>query len=211
MIPSSEIIHIESTSILKRYDPTDRLRSYFTLLMEENSRVNLVSRETSDDDLRRLAAESLLPFDVFDPVRVDRYLDIGSGGGFPAFPILLCRNIAQSVLVERTIKKAAALERIVTSLNEQSELAVRIVNKSFEEWKSSGKFDLITLRLVRLVPLLLKKILPLLNPGGCFIYYAAPEKLSVPAGYDVRTVRYSSDQSDVIKSVTLIRKKQNGA
>ncbi|HVP06296.1 MAG TPA: hypothetical protein VMS71_00535, partial [Candidatus Acidoferrum sp.] len=55
---------LDVAGIRAKYDPTKRLDLYYSLLMEENKRVNLVSRETSREDFDRMVAESLLPFDV---------------------------------------------------------------------------------------------------------------------------------------------------
>jgi 16S rRNA (guanine527-N7)-methyltransferase len=207
MIPAFREITLDIASVLEKYDPAGKLESYFDALLEENSRVNLVSRETSRDDLRRLTAESLLPFDLIDSGPVSHYLDIGTGGGFPAFPILLTQPIGEAVLVERTTKKAAALDRITSSLSELSGSNIRIENRTFEEFKSPSSFDLITLRLVRLTPPLLKKILPCLADRGSFIYYASPEGLNLPGSIRAETVRYRSGESDVAKSFTLMTRK----
>ncbi len=207
MILSSDLIHFDPTALLKSFDPDGRLDHYFELLADENSRINLVSRETSRDGLIQLAAESLLPFQYCQCRQIDRFLDIGSGGGFPAFPILLTQSVRQATLVERTQKKAAALDRFAHDKSLAVSANVTLVNQTFEEWKSNDSFDLITLRLVRLTPILLKRILSRVSPGGLFIYYAVPTQVSGPEPLDIMSYRYSSGQSAVVKSFTFIRKK----
>lgn len=177
-------IHYDPVSLLKQLDSGNRLKKYFDLLREENSRINLVSRETlkpqaknnafskSADPLQRLAAESLAPINEHGETTYRNYLDIGSGGGFPAIPILLTYNISAVTLIERTQKKAGALRRITLSLD----LRVEIVPTSFEQYESQpDSFDLITMRLVRLTPPLLNRIVDVLHPGGLFVYYATTE------------------------------------
>ncbi len=107
---------INVAEILERYLDRQELDKYFSVLMEHNSRVNLVSRETSRDKFDRLVAESLLPLDQL-VLPVDGYLDIGSGGGFPSLSILLSGLISEGgVMVERTGKKAQALRSMLTEL-----------------------------------------------------------------------------------------------
>jgi 16S rRNA G527 N7-methylase RsmG len=142
------------------------------LLEVENQKVNLVSRETSRADLERLAAESLLPFEVIKAACCQSYLDIGSGGGLPAFPIIMCLGVENSILVERTKKKASALTRMAAKSN----LKITVHDTNFEETKFDRTFDLVTLRLVKLTESLLKKIVGLLSNGGILVYYSNFEK-----------------------------------
>jgi 16S rRNA G527 N7-methylase RsmG len=219
----------DPAELLKRLDPTNKLELYYQLLMEENKRINLVSREAiqnmngADEDicrprhfvsretteggfisLTKLAAQSLLPFEKLDLDKIDNYLDIGSGGGFPAIPILLTRMINQTcLLVERTKKKAGALRRILLALDIKAE----IINQSFEEASLKTTFDLITLRLVKLTPRLYKRILSVLKPGGNFIFYAVPEFDPTQEDVSVTTFYYTTSSGGATGHFTLIHKK----
>lgn len=169
---SEKRLEFSSKNILYNYDPDSKLKQYFDLLEDENKKINLVSRETSRSDLERLAAESLLPFQEIPPRTFQNYLDTGSGGGFPAFPIIMCLAPKKSVLVERTKKKAAALVRMSNRLN----IKMNVKDTNFEESKLDRQFDLITLRLVKLTDSLLKRFAGLLSQDGIFIYYSKFEK-----------------------------------
>ena len=188
-------------SVLTEYDPDGRLERFFEILMVENSKVNLVSRETSPADLRRLAAESLLPLELMEtPARA--YLDIGSGGGFPAIPIVLSgRSGSKTVLVERTLKKAAALDRIRSSLA----LTAQVLPRTFEEVKFDDLFDLVTLRWVKLDPALLRRIGQVLAPGGSLIHYSSP--LPEYSGFEVTSCEFVCPESSATKQFTLYKKK----
>ncbi|NOY89412.1 MAG: hypothetical protein GXO93_08520, partial [FCB group bacterium] len=107
MIKEQKIISFDFSDIIKKYDIENQLKTYFDILQKENEKVNLVSRETiNKNGLDILAAESLFPFEFIETPSFACYLDIGSGGGFPALPILMGSNIKKAVLVERTLKKA---------------------------------------------------------------------------------------------------------
>jgi len=234
-------ITYDPSELLKRCDPAKKLEQYYQLLLEENKRVNLVSRETgigrvatdgavrcphltaskkkecrvgapdttltsnaSFIKLKKLAAQSLLPFEKIDIRDMDNYLDIGSGGGFPAIPILLTRKIKQTcLLVERRKKKAGALRRILLAL----EIKATIIDQSFEETSLEPAFDLITLRLVKLTPKLFNRIFFLLRPGGYFVYYAAPDFDLTGKGANGVTYHHSTSSGEETGRFTIFRKK----
>lgn len=221
------MITYDSVELLRRLDPANKLERYYELLLQENKRVNLVSRETAGSSscraealvllpdaesvgrtttgsaLRFLAAQSLLPLEKIDITEVDNYLDIGSGGGFPAIPILLTKRIKQATLVERTRKKAGALRRILLALD----IKATIISQSFEETSLEPAFDLITLRLVKLTPKLFNRIFFLLRPSGHFAYYAAPDFDLTGIGADSATFYYSTSSEGATGRFTIFRKK----
>ncbi len=188
--------------ILFKYDPDSKLKQYLDLLEAENRKINLVSRETSRSDLVRLSAESLLPFEVVKAHQFLNYLDIGSGGGFPAFPIIMSLKPTKSVLVERTNKKASALKR----MSKQLGIQVEIFDRNFDECEFSGKFDLITLRLVKLTGPLLKKISNLLDRRGVFIYYSKLADEIITKNLSETKYAYTLEVHSPIKSFTVFSK-----
>ena len=192
-------INLDIEAILHQYDPSNRLSRYFSLLMNENERLNLVSRETSHDDLERLAAESLFPLTMLGR-GFDNYLDIGSGGGMPALPIMLSGSVSGEVcLIERTQKKAAALRRMLYGLD----LTANIIAKPYEETEFSTDFSLITIRLVKLTKPVLDHVIAALKPDGKFVYYGIPS-----FGCDGLTAvsySYSGTNADFGKTFTILQ------
>jgi 16S rRNA (guanine527-N7)-methyltransferase len=187
--------------ILSKFGLDSKIKQYLDLLKLENKKINFVSRETSDSDFERLAAESLLPFEAIGTKRFDHYLDIGSGGGFPAIPIIMSAKIGGATLIERTKKKAAALERIAGKLG----LKIRILDANFDECRFSEKFDLITLRLVKLTKPLLKRISQLLKSGGTFVYYS-DFKESSGNELGITSYSYTTAEDSPVKTFTIFVK-----
>lgn len=200
-------ITYDPPELLKRLDPDNKLECYYQLLLQENKRVNLVSRETGTAgfiDLKKLAAQSLLPFEKIGTDVIENYLDIGSGGGFPAIPILLTRRINQTcLLIERTRKKAGALRRILLALD----IRATIISEPFEEISFDPIFDLITLRQVKLTPPLFQRIYSVLKPKGFFVYYGAPDFNLEAEGVEFLTYHYSTATGEASGSFTVFRKK----
>ncbi len=200
MTARTETISFDVSSILRQFDPSGMLDRYFDCLMRENARVNLVSRETSREDFNRLAAESLLPLAVMGR-RFKSYLDIGSGGGLPAIPILLSAQInGDTCLLERTRKKAAALGRIVKALN----LKATVLPETLEELTFSSRFNLATLRYVKLTQPLLERILAFLEPTGVLVYYSS-SGLECSSASSVSYL-FSTESGDATKSFTLFER-----
>ncbi|MEW6050688.1 MAG: RsmG family class I SAM-dependent methyltransferase [Candidatus Zixiibacteriota bacterium] len=190
---------LDIQALLERSSPAHRLDQYFKLLMQENQKVNLVSRETSRATFDRIVAESLFPCDHLD-LHVGPFLDIGSGGGVPAIPLLLSGRVSgPSVLVERTQKKAAALDRIADELG----LSVRVIDRTFEDIRLHDRFELITLSYVKLTARLLEKILAALSPEGTFVYYSTPD--FKPAQCRHETISFIVKGDTVVRSFTVFR------
>lgn len=199
---SEPVISLSPLDIISQFNLTDQVERYWSLLSDENSRVNLVSRETSRADFDRLVAESLVPF-INKGVGggVDRYLDIGSGGGLPAIPLLLAGLVdGEAILVERTLKKAEALRRLVSGL----ELNAEVIARTIEELNFREPFNLSTLRLVKLTPPLLKRIVRLLAPEARLVYYAATD-LHIDS-LTRQTISYAIPPDSPAKQVTIFQK-----
>ncbi|MBK7141865.1 MAG: class I SAM-dependent methyltransferase [bacterium] len=191
---------VEIGEIITRHLAPERLTRYWDLLMAENLKVNLVSRETSRADFDRMVAESLLPLDLIEG-DFGSYLDIGSGGGLPSIIILLSGRVkGETLMVERTQKKTAALERMLADLNLQG----KPIPRTFEEVPLDTRFDLITLRYVKLTPQLLRRILPALSPTGVFAYFSKPE-FEVSGG-TMTVIPYKISTDQFVKSLTLFRR-----
>lgn len=191
---------VEIGEVIARHLAPERLTQYWDVLMAENLKVNLVSRETWRPDFDRMVAECVLPLDLLTR-NFASYLDIGSGGGLPSIPLLLSGRVKGDVwLVERTQKKTAALQRMLTELS----LEAKPIPQTFEEVPLDLKFDLITLRYVKLTPQLLRRILPALSPEGVFVYFSKPEFDCT--NVSMTTVPYKISTEQFVKSLTLFRR-----
>lgn len=91
---------------------------YISLLKKWNSLLSLVS--TNDLEKNCIShiedSLSLIPyiFYVMQNSSENIWLDIGTGGGFPAIPILLTRKDLPALLIERKTKKSGFLQMLVS-------------------------------------------------------------------------------------------------
>lgn len=195
----------KSTEIIEKYGIESDLSFYLDEIQEHNKSVNLVSRETSRAQLIRIAADCLIPFE-FLPSPSGRFIDIGSGAGFPSLVIKMAWPELEAVLVERTRKKAVFVRRFSSRMSPAPE----IIDTDFAEarrYLESGSFDLATMKLVRPTKSLLSGILSLLGSSGRFIYFADfVESKLLPRGYSTRAFPYYLDDIKQLRTITEFHK-----
>ena len=94
---------------------TERLRIFVGLLAKWNAAINLVSSASLAEVWTRHVADSAQVLDVA-PIRRARWLDMGSGAGFPGIVIALITadtpNPVEMTLVESDRRKAAFLSTV---------------------------------------------------------------------------------------------------
>lgn len=153
------------------------LASYLATLHETNEVMNL----TADADPAHLLAthvrDSLAPLIV--GLQAPRaFLDIGTGGGFPAVPLALAWPDASVTMTESIGKKARFLETLVTSVPLPG---AHVVHGRAED-PSTGLpehgFDMITARGVAHVATVLNYALPLLADHGKLVLWKGERDLA---------------------------------
>lgn len=144
-----------------------RLAGFLAFLVEKNAVMNLVSARSQDPDILAgthlfdsLLGLALLPRARGLPIEV---LDLGSGGGFPAVPLLIVRGDLDGTLVESSGKKAAYLGEVL----ERLALTGRVVNARFPDsfpMAGNPRYDVLTTRAVASAGRLVRAARPLLAP-----------------------------------------------
>lgn len=95
----------------------ERLKDYAALLMEWNRGVsNLISRNDEDRFVERHLAESLAPAARLRAAGPAHLVDLGSGGGLPAIPLVIAGVGERWTLVESRRNKTLFLRRVVQDL-----------------------------------------------------------------------------------------------
>lgn len=93
----------------------DRLRAFIDLLRRWNRTLNLVSKSDLTGDIQeRHIAQSMAMIPLM-PLGTTRFIDFGSGGGFPAIPIAIATGL-HADLIESDHRKAAFLETALATL-----------------------------------------------------------------------------------------------
>ena len=149
---------------------------YMKIFLEENSKVNLISK----NDERYLWEKH-----IFDSLSLEKFfnkyekpktmLDIGTGGGFPAVPIALTYPDINVTALDSIAKKIRAVQIMKDKLNLKNLEAVcaRVEN-------TQGKYNLVTSRAVSSLKNICDYALPKLYKGVYYVAYKskkAPEEI----------------------------------
>ncbi len=110
-------------------DAIERFAVHYELVIEHNPLLHLTGPATPEEFAIRHVLESLAMLE-FLPERA-RFVDIGSGAGFPALPCLIARGDLKAVLIESKEKKAGFLETAVEKCGLDGR--VKLINRQFAE------------------------------------------------------------------------------
>lgn len=141
----------------------ERLAHYASLVTEKNEKVNLVSRR----DVNKIIENHIFIssfISEFLPEKVNRFLDIGTGGGFPGIPLAITNPMMRGVLVDSTQKKIEAVQEFVDKLK-LSNVVVENDRVESEEFISKYKnsFNLVVSRATVPLIILFRYAIPLIK------------------------------------------------
>lgn len=141
----------------------ERLAQYANLVTQKNEKLNLISRR----DIPKIIENHIFISSFvseFLPNKISRFLDIGTGGGFPGIPLAITRPILRGVLVDSTAKKIDAVKEFINKLKLNNVTAEnsRVENGEFIE-RYSNSFDLIVSRATVSLIILFRYSLPLIK------------------------------------------------
>jgi 16S rRNA (guanine527-N7)-methyltransferase len=141
----------------------ERLAHYASLVVDKNQVVNLISRK---DELKVIENHVFISAFLagFLPEKISKYVDIGTGGGFPGIPIGIVRPLLKGVLVDSTSKKIEAVKEFLSKLKLSNLTAdnSRVESDEFIQ-KYSDTFDLVVSRATVPLIILIRYSLPLIK------------------------------------------------
>ena len=146
-----------------------KYQEYMKIFLEENSKVNLISKNDEKYLWEKHVFESLAIenfFEKFDTSKIKTILDIGTGGGFPSIPIAITYPHLKVTALDSIAKKIRAVQTIKDKLNIENlePICTRVENLD-------AKFDMITSRAVSSLKNICEYALPKLKKGGYFVAY----------------------------------------
>ncbi len=164
----------------------EKIENFSRLLLEWNTKINLISRRDEENFWRRHLVASLSLLFNFRVEGRSRILDLGTGGGLPGIPLAVVLDDCQLTLLDSTRKKIMAVEQIVFSLGLKN---VRTYWGRAEESASrpelGGLFDYVIARAVGSISDLILWAKPLLKPARKSLPAITPrgaEKPFLPPG-----------------------------
>lgn len=146
-----------------------KYQEYMKIFLEENSKVNLISKNDEKYLWEKHVFDSLAIenfFEKFDTSKIKTILDIGTGGGFPSIPIAITYPHLKVTALDSIAKKIRAVQTIKDKLNIENleSICTRVENLD-------AKFDMVTSRAVSSLKNICEYALPKLKKGGYFVAY----------------------------------------
>lgn len=160
-------IHISDEELLL-------LKTHLDYVLETNKSIRLTAIHSKEEGERLHILDSLLILPEVLSAPEGRMLDIGTGGGFPGFPIALISNRSVDLL-DSVKKKAKAIEEFIHKYYvgdlEMSAIGLRAEELALER---SAYYSIILARAVSSLPALVELASPLLIEGGHLIAHKGP-------------------------------------
>jgi len=125
----------------------DKLQEYASLLREENSKINIISRKDMDFLEYRHVAFCASIGAFFTPENSAKIADVGTGGGLPGLVMAILWENVQFTLLDGVGKKIASVKRILDALKLEN-----VVAKQARIEEQKELFDYITGRSVCSLP-----------------------------------------------------------
>jgi len=148
----------------------NQILKYFNLLLVWNKKINLISRQNTEEILINNFVASFVFLSALKNVVVGRktkIADFGSGGGFPGVLLSIMIPEANIVLIDSSRKKTLFLKKIIKELS----LRAEVLNSRVEELAlpSEEKYDFIVALAFAPLSQLARYAEPLLKKDGVVI------------------------------------------
>jgi len=164
----------------------DRFREFEDALYRANEVMNL-TRVPQDDCWQRHFLDSLLIQDLIPPG--SKVLDIGTGPGFPAWPLACARPDLQVTALDSNGKMLGFLESHKLE-------NLRIVNGRAEEWDERERFDFVTGRAVAPLSAQLEISAPFCRIGGLVVPMRSLSDSDSVAKIDIHPLGLSAERCE---------------
>jgi len=187
------------------------LESYAELLRKWQRIQNLVSRETLTELWSRHIADSLQALTKITE-KDSNFIDLGSGGGFPAIPLATAlRGRVNYLLVEPTQRKVSFLRTVGRELG----LSLKVDARRIEQIDPRETFvpDVITSRALASLDSLCAMMLPFFGPNSRAILHKGGEHVeeieqaSTRFAFNVLVTKSDTDPNGVLLELTNLSRK----
>lgn len=147
----------------------DRFDLYYRLLVEANAHMNLTAITEPEQVAVKHFSDSLAALPYLKPGA--RIVDVGTGAGFPAIPLLIACPTLSFTLLDALQKRLTFVDETLRQLGLSAETVHLRAEEAGRDMRFRGKFDYAVARAVAPLPVLLEYTVPLLKTGGTSIAY----------------------------------------
>ncbi len=145
---------------------------YLELLLEWNEEINLTTINNPEEIVVKHFLDSLSLFPYL-PKKTDiRFLDVGTGAGFPGVPIKIANPKINVVLLDSLNKRVVFLKSLISELKLNG---ITIIHGRAEDIGHQAgfreSFDVVASRAVARLSVLAELCIPFVRVGGIFVAY----------------------------------------
>jgi 16S rRNA (guanine527-N7)-methyltransferase len=162
---------LDALSLRLSPDARVAIDGHARLLLGWTRSINLTAIRDPDAVALAHVLDSLTGLTVLRERDIDRFVDLGSGGGYPGLPLSAALPSARTVLLEPIRKKAHFLETVIaaTGLTTTVEAAAVRAEALAADRRHRGRWPAVTVRAVAGLADLVELALPLLEPDGVLV------------------------------------------
>ncbi|HEY7590754.1 MAG TPA: 16S rRNA (guanine(527)-N(7))-methyltransferase RsmG [Candidatus Limnocylindrales bacterium] len=141
------------------------------LLLAWNDAINLTAIRDPAEAARLHVVDSLTAVALLRARGIDRFVDIGSGGGLPGLPLSAALPADRALLVESVGKKARFLETAIaaTGLADRTAVVAARAEDVARDRRDRERWPAVTARAIGSLAELVELAFPLLVPGGVLV------------------------------------------
>lgn len=145
-----------------------KMEDMILFLQEYCQKVNLTAIRDREGIIEKHLIDSVLPLTMFDCEKGAVCLDIGTGAGFPAVPMMIYRGDLKFTLLDAQRKRTDYLAQLTEKLGIKAEIIHGRAEELGRRKEYKGRYQMITARAVSDLGTLFKYASPMLKAGGVF-------------------------------------------
>ena len=164
------------------------LEAYFRLLAHWNAKINLTAlplEVPTDETFDRLLVEPLVAARQIPTHDPSVWFDLGSGGGSPAIPLKIARQVLRLTMIESKERKSAFLREAVRFLGlGETTVETERFEVALAQSQRTATADVVTARAVRADEVLFEAAGKILKGGGHLLLFRPAHSATVdPFGF----------------------------
>lgn len=197
----------------------DQFSTYYELLTEWNSFMNLTAITKFDEVLKKHFVDSISLAKAFPDIKDKEYtlIDVGTGAGFPGIPLKIVFPKMKVVLLDSLNKRVSFLNEVIDQLQLSDTEALHGRAEDYAKKKEYREsFDICVSRAVANLSILSEYCIPFVKPGGFFVSYKsekiteefenAVNAIKILGGQYDRQVEFNLPGSDIYRNLFMIKK-----
>lgn len=152
-----------------------RLAIYHDTILDLNRHINLTGIKDPDESLSKNVYDSLSAYEKEYFPEGGRFLDLGTGAGFPGALLAILRPDMQAVLMDAVQKKLTCVEKALDAAGAKNAKCIHMrAEDGGRRRKLRESFDIVIARAVKSLPVICEWALPFVSVGGTFIAMKGP-------------------------------------